>query len=170
MTFYVENETEHTFDFDIEKTVEKVITAALDYCKCPYEVEVSVLITDNDNIRQINKEYREIDKETDVLSFPNLEYEKEGDFSFLEDEILMASCFHPESGELMLGDIVLSFEKIVSQAEEFGHSQLREFSFLIVHSMLHLFGYDHMETADAANMEMIQKAILDSIGIGRNVG
>ena len=170
MTFYVENETNHTFDFDVEKTVEKVITAALDYCKCPYEAEVSVLITDNASIRQINKEYREIDCETDVLSFPNLEYEKKADFSFLEDESLMSSYFHPESGELMLGDIVLSYEKIISQAEEFGHSQLREFSFLIVHSMLHLFGYDHMEPAEAADMEMIQKAILDSIGIGRNVG
>ena len=57
MTFYVENETNHTFDFDVEKTVEKIITAALDYCKCPYEAEVSVLITDNASIRQINKEY-----------------------------------------------------------------------------------------------------------------
>ena len=167
MTFYVENETMHSFDFDVEKTVEKVIVAALDYCKCPYEAEVSVLITDNEGIREINNEHREIDKATDVLSFPNIEYEQAGDFSHLEEVDLVSSCFHPESGELMLGDIVVSYEKVISQAEEFGHSQLREFSFLIVHSMLHLLGYDHMDEEDAAIMEPKQEAILNSLNITR---
>ena len=126
--------------------------------------EVSVRFVDNEQIRELNKQYRNIDKETDVLSFPMADYEKEGDFSFLEEA---QDCFHPESGELLLGDIVISADKVLQQAESYGHSPLREYAFLIVHSLLHLVGYDHMEAEEAAAMEKKQAEILDSMGITR---
>ncbi|MCA5011232.1 rRNA maturation RNase YbeY, partial [Clostridioides difficile] len=82
---------------------------------CPYEAEVNVLITDNEDIRQINNEYRNIDNPTDVLSFPMIEYERPSDFEYLEDAA--DDCFHPETGELLLGDIVISIDKVEDQAE-----------------------------------------------------
>lgn len=93
-------------------------------------------------IHEMNLEQRGIDRPTDVLSFPMIEYEEPGDFSVIDEE--SAEAFNPESGELMLGDIVISKEKVLSQAEEYGHLPKREYAFLIAHSMLHLFGYDHM--------------------------
>ena len=100
-------------------------------------------LTDNEGIHAINKEYRQIDRPTDVLSFPMLSYETPGDFSFLSDE--NEDDFNPDTGEVMLGDIIISVDKVKEQALEYGHSEKREFAFLITHSMLHLFGYDHME-------------------------
>lgn len=85
-------------------------------------------------------------------------------FSFLEEA---EEYFDPESGELLLGDIVISKEKVISQAEEYGHSLEREFAFLIAHSMLHLFGYDHMEEKERLEMEQMQKEILDKLCIRR---
>ena len=85
--------------------------------------------------------------------------------SLLEEE--QPECFHPETGELMLGDIIISLDKVKEQAESYGHSTKREFAFLIVHSMLHLFGYDHMEEDEAAVMEQKQKEILDKMEIFR---
>ena len=113
----------------------------------------------------INKEYRQIDRPTDVLSFPLLSYDKPGDFSFLEDED--EDNFNPDTGEVMLGDIIISVEKVFEQANEYGHSPRREFAFLITHSMLHLFGYDHMEPDEAAVMETKQRAILEGLNILR---
>ena len=125
---------------------------------------ISITLTTPSKIRQLNKEYRNIDKETDVLSFPMVDYEKAGQFDFLEDS---NEYFHPESGELMLGDIVISKEKVLAQAEEFGHSVKREYAFLIAHSMLHLFGYDHMEDEERMTMENMQKEILNQLQIMR---
>lgn len=142
----------------------RVIEAALDYEGCPYEVEISLLLTDNTNIRKINKEHRNIDRATDVLSFPMLEYESPSDFSCAEME---SCCFHPDTGELLLGDIIISMEKVREQAKKYRHSEEREFAFLITHSMLHLFGYDHMETNEAKEMEERQEAILRSLNILR---
>ena len=112
----------------------------------------------------MNRQFREIDRATDVLSFPMVDYEKPGDFAFLEED---DSCFHPESGELMLGDIVISKEKVTAQAEEYGHTKEREFAFLVAHSMLHLFGYDHMEEGERAIMEQKQREILEQLNILR---
>ena len=99
-----------------------------------------------------------------VLSFPMVDYEEAGNFDFLEEA---DEYFHPESGELMLGDIVISKEKDFSQAEEYGHSIEREYAFLIAHSMLHLFGFDHMEEEERIEMEKKQKAILEQLKILR---
>lgn len=166
MTFYVENETEHIFAFQTEVLVEQVAEAVLDAEGCPYEAEVNVLITDSEGIRLYNREYRKIDKETDVLSFPNIPFETEAGFDVVEEN--EADYFQPDSGELILGDIILSADRISSQAEAYGHSQKREFAFLVAHSMLHLCGYDHETPEEAAVMEQKQEAILNSLGLTRD--
>ncbi len=166
MHFFVENETSVTFDFDIEEVVIAVVTQALDSENCPYEAQVNVLLTDNEGIRQFNMEHRGIDRETDVLSFPNLDFQTPGFYEI--DEEMEAYYFDPESGELILGDIIVSVDKVKEQAESFGHSEKREFAFLIAHSMLHLAGYDHMEPEEAAVMEKKQEMILNQLGITRD--
>lgn len=165
MTINIENEIENGLDFDYEELINKVINQAIDYTEFPFEAEINVVLTDNDAIWEINKEYRNIDRPTDVLSFPMLEYEMAGDFSGIdiEDETL----FDPENGEIVLGDIMISIDKIKSQAEEYGHSQKRELAFLVAHSMLHLFGYDHMTDEERVVMEDKQRQILDNLGITR---
>lgn len=166
MHFFVENETEYNFDFDIEKVVESVVIEVLDSEGCPYESQVNVLLTDNEGIRMFNKEYRNIDKETDVLSFPNLDFEEPGFYEV--DEDAEADYFDPESGELILGDIIISVDKVKEQSESYGHSQKREFAFLVAHSMLHLAGYDHMEPDEAKVMEAKQEAVLQKLNITRD--
>jgi len=165
MTINIEKEVEVCFDFAENEYVEKVILATMDYVECPYETEVNVLFTDNAGIHEMNKEYRDIDRPTDVLSFPMVEYDVPGKFDNLEEE--QEDCFHPETGELLLGDIVLSFDKIKEQAAEYGHSELRELCFLVAHSMLHLFGYDHMEEDERVQMEQMQREILSGLNILR---
>ena len=164
MTLFFEEEGELKLDLPCVELAEKVINAALDYVNCPYEAEVNLLLTMNDEIQEINQNFRSIDRPTDVLSFPMIDYEEAGNFDFLEDVV---DAFHPESGELMLGDIVISKEKVIAQAEEYGHSIEREYAFLIAHSMLHLFGYDHMEEDERIIMEQKQKEILKNLQILR---
>lgn len=164
MTLLFEEEGDLTLPLECEDLAGKVIEAAIDYVGCPYEAEVNLLLTMNDEIHEMNRNFREIDRATDVLSFPMVDYEKAGAFDFLDDAI---EYFNPETGELMLGDIVISKEKVVSQAEEYGHSIEREYAFLIAHSMLHLFGYDHMEEEERIVMEEKQKEILEQLQILR---
>lgn len=165
MSFILEEEVKVPFDFDYASLAEKVVNACLDYAKFPYEAEVNLTLTDNEGIHTINKEFRQIDRPTDVLSFPMLSYEVPGDFAFLDEE----DCedFNPDTGEALLGDIVISVEKVLEQAESFGHSIEREYAFLITHSMLHLFGYDHMTEEEASVMEGKQKEILNELNILR---
>lgn len=165
MTFYVENETEQSFDFPVLETARLVGESVLAMEGCPFEVQVNLLITDNEGIRQYNRDFRKIDAPTDVLSFPNLEYERTADFEGAA--ALEADCFDPERGELILGDIILSADRVLSQAAEYGHSIRREFAFLVAHSMLHLCGYDHMEAGEAEIMEQKQKQVLESLHITR---
>ena len=166
MTFYVENETQVTFPFNVEETVRIVCEAVLDEEKCPYEVQVNVVLTDNEGIREMNRECRKIDRETDVLSFPNVDFDREGVFEIDEDR--EADYFDPDSGELILGDIMISVDKVKEQAENYGHSLRREFAFLVAHSMLHLCGYDHMEEEEAKVMEAKQRDVLEGLGITRD--
>lgn len=165
MSFQYEEECEVKFEFHPEELALQVIEACLDYAKFPYEAEVNLTLTDNAGIQEINRNFRDIDRATDVLSFPMLSYEAPGDFSFLEEE--SEDDFNPDTGEALLGDIVISVDKVKEQAESYGHSTKREFAFLIVHSMLHLFGYDHMEEQEAAVMEQKQREILDKMEIFR---
>lgn len=164
MTIEFEKEYDKDLGINYEEIADKVINAALDYEECPYEAEVSLTLVDNNRIHDINKEFRDIDRPTDVLSFPMVEYDDAGEFAFLEDE---DDCFNPETGELMLGDIIISLDKVEEQAIAYGHSFAREYAFLIAHSMLHLMGYDHMTDDDASIMEAKQRAILDNLNITR---
>ena len=156
MTVNIEYETERKLDFDYEQVINSVVETACDYVKCPYEAEVSVTLTDNP---------------TDVLSFPLLDYDIPGDFSFLDgnddSEMIISEYFNPDSGELMLGDIIISLDKVMEQAEKYGHSSRRELAFLVAHSMMHLFGYDHMESTEAEVMEKKQEDVLQILGITR---
>jgi len=163
MTINIDEDVTVEFDFDYKKIIKDVIEKVLDFEKCPYECEVNVLFVDGEMIREINKEQRDIDKATDVLSFPMIEYEEVSNFEGLDED----SFFDLESGELLLGDIVLNIEKIKSQAEEYGHSELRELAFLVAHSMLHLCGYDHIDEDERIIMEDRQKKILDELKISR---
>lgn len=165
MTILLEEETEVSFDFDHKTLASEVIMAACDAEKCPYEAEVNLTLVDNDSIHEINREYRQIDRPTDVLSFPMQTYEAPADFSHAED--CVEDNFNPDTGELLLGDIILSVDKVREQAAAYGHSEKREFAFLILHSMLHLFGYDHETEQEREVMEARQRSILDDLGITR---
>ncbi|MCD8037499.1 MAG: rRNA maturation RNase YbeY [Lachnospiraceae bacterium] len=167
MTFCVESETDKTLPFDVEEIAKKVISEALASEDCPYEASVSLLLTDDAGIHAMNHEFRGIDMPTDVLSFPNVDYDRPADFSGLEDKA--EDYFEPESGELFLGDIVINVDRVYSQASEYGHSLLREYAFLTAHSMLHLLGYDHMTPKEAEEMEQKQEAILSGLGITREL-
>ena len=168
MTILVENEAERKLDFDYEEVIEAVINKTLETENCPYETEVNVLLTGNGEIHTANKEFRGIDRPTDVLSFPMVDYEFPSDFSFVNKN--PESYLNPETDELLLGDIMISVDKVYEQANEYGHSRKREFAFLIAHSMLHLLGYDHVDEAERKVMEEKQEAILNALGITRNGG
>lgn len=164
MTLYFEEEGELTLPLPCREIAEEVIETALDLTGCPYEAEVSLLLTMDAQIREMNTQFRGIERATDVLSFPMVEYPMSGEFGFLEEN---EGYFNPESGELSLGDIVISKEKVISQAEEYGHSVLREYAFLIVHSVLHLTGFDHMEEDERREMETKQDEIMKRLDILR---
>ena len=164
MTIEISYESKINLDIPYEEIIEKMVVASLDFEDCPYEAEVSVTIVDDEEIRSINNEYRGIDKSTDVLSFPFNEFSAPGNFDDIEENI---DAFNPETGELLLGDIILSTEHILEQAKEYGHSKTRELAFLVVHSMLHLMGYDHMEDDERTVMEEKQRKILELEGISR---
>ena len=162
----IEENVEFKTDFDKQKIAEDVVKSILLKEGCPFECEVDILITDSEEVKEYNKEYRDIDKTTDVLSFPNLEWEAPSDFENLNVEDLEMSV-NPETELTILGEICLNKDRIISQAEEYGHSIKREYAFLIAHSMLHLCGYDHMEEEEAAVMEEKQRAVLDRLNITR---
>lgn len=168
MTFYVEFDMEVSFDFSVQSLSEKIVQAVLEQEACPYEIECNLLITDKEGIREYNKEYREVDSFTDVLSFPNLDFEEPSNFSIVEQESMQGTYFNLDSGELVLGDVIICTDIMIEHAREYGHSVLREFSFLMVHSLLHLLGYDHMEEAEREVMESRQKKVLETLGIARD--
>lgn len=169
MSIIFENETTEDFGFNAEELVGTVINQCLDYIQCPFESIVEVTLVENAEIHRLNREFRDTDRPTDVLSFPMINYETAGDFSFLEedDEELTAEYFDFDSGELLLGDIVISVDKVKEQAEEYGHSVRRELAFLVAHSMFHLFGFDHMEEEERIHMEHMQREVLEQLGIER---
>ena len=166
MTIYMENETETAFDFDLQETAGIVAEKILELEACPYETVVNVLLTDNEGIRRFNRDFRGIDQPTDVLSFPNITYETAADFGCVEESF--ADCFEPDTGELILGDIIISADRVTKQAESYGHDRRREFAFLVAHSMLHLLGYDHMAEEEAAVMEEKQERTLQDLRITRD--
>ena len=138
MTLTFENEQDFDLGFDPEEVAAAVINGVLDQEACPYEAEVELILTDPENIRTMNREHRNIDRETDVLSFPMVDYPSPASFDFLETEE-GDDCFNPDSG-----------------------------AFLVAHSMLHLLGYDHMTPEEAAVMEAKQEEVLQRLGITRD--
>ena len=141
----------------------EVIPAALAAEGVELPCEVDVLFTDDDGIHQINREQRDVDRATDVLSFPMFEWTP-GEPPTAEDTGLV----DPGSGLLPLGDMVLSVDHIKAQAAEFGHSERRELCYLVVHSVLHLLGYDHLDEGPMKReMRAREEAILEELGISR---
>lgn len=151
-----------TPDEKIEATVKSAVLAALDSEKVEQNCDVCVMITDNENIRELNREHRDIDRATDVLSFPMLELSPGEKIEVSPLEI------DPSTGAVMLGDIAISLERMREQAEEYGHSEERELSFLTVHGMLHLLGYDHEKSEEDEKLHFSrQEEILEEMGIRR---
>jgi len=147
MEVSIYNETEKNLEKELE-TVHEVLVHGIEKLKVG-DVIFNVIIVDNPYIHNLNKEYRGIDRETDVISFA------------LEDD----KTFNPEIR--VLGDVYISIDKAISQSEEYGHSLLRELCFLAVHGMLHLLGYDHMKKEEEEVMFGLQEEILDEMGIKR---
>lgn len=125
-------------------------------------VEVNVIFTDNGGIREYNREYRNIDRETDVLSFPMSEFRNGLVYVDIDN-------INPENNYVMLGDVIISVDRMRSQAEEFGHSDTRELAFLMAHAMLHLLGYDHMTENEEKLMNSLAQKALDSMGYTRDI-
>ena len=128
------------------------------------QLEVSLSFVGEDEIRELNKEYRDTDKVTDVLSFPTVDNPERG----VIDLASHASDLNPETWLLNLGDIIICLPRAKQQAKEYGHSLKREVAFLSLHSLLHLLGYDHMNQADEEQMTAVQNAVLDKLNIKRN--
>ncbi len=166
MQLYLENETEIEFDFNAQEVALLVMEKVLETEKCPFDTEVNLLITDNEGIREYNLSMRDIDKPTDVLSFPGLFFEEPSVFNIPPEE--RADFTNPENDCIILGDIIISADKVLSQAKEYGHSIKREFAFLVAHSMYHLCGYDHMTPNEAIVMEAKQESILKVLQITRD--
>lgn len=154
MKIYIENETRIAYDFgDPAPVIRKAVRAVAKDKQLPDELEVNVILTTASVIQSINRDNRGIDSVTDVLSFPYFDYETPGVFTADIDT----------EEENILGDIIVCGSRMKEQAKKYGHSQKRELSFLIVHSMLHLIGYDHMEKQDALLMEEEQKRLMDDV-------
>lgn len=152
---------------NLESLVKDVIEKALNLEDVNIDAEVSVIFVDNASIREINREYRGMDKATDVLSFPMLEYPK----GKVYKEVCSNGSFNDSDlfeGKLILGDMALSLEMVDVQRKEFGHSFEREAAYLIVHSVLHLLGYDHMEEEEKMRMRSREEEILLSLNLGRD--
>lgn len=164
MTLTIEEETEFDVDFDWRGLAQEVLETALEKEGFPYEAEISLLLVTAKDIQEINREHRGVDAPTDVLSFPLISYPSPGDFGEIESD---EDNFNPDTGEALLGDIVLCMDKVKEQAKNFGHSEKREYAFLILHSILHLLGYDHMAQQESELMEEKQNKILGQMGILR---
>ena len=157
----IENEqAQIEIDDEIESLIKKCVDAVLGYEECDFDAEVSVSIVSENEIKELNNEYREKNSITDVLSFPMLEFD--------EDNQMICDEFDFDEENIVLGDIVICAKRADEQAKEYGHSFEREIAFLTVHSMLHLLGYDHEHSEDM-EQEMFkkQKEILNKMGITR---
>jgi probable rRNA maturation factor len=150
---------------DYEAFFEKVLRQTLEHLELGIQAEVSLLLVSNEEIRQLNRDYREKDCATDVLSFPLMELDPFDKPSYAE--ILQASL-DPGTNEAVLGDIVISAEKAAEQAQEYGHSVQRELGFLMVHGLLHLLGYDHEKDSENEQaMNELQESILLELNLPR---
>ena len=151
--YFTDEQSSFRVSFRLKKLLRRAVSETLFYEDFYNSCQVSITFTDNEGIRALNAQYRDIDRETDVLSFPLIDFER-GEEPCIDE------------AEVMLGDIVLSLEKTQAQAEEFGHSFEREAAFLCVHSMLHLLGYDHVNSEEEdREMRRRQREILARMGL-----
>ena len=147
MELYIDNRQEKIqISQEVNELIEKVAREVLIFEQETLDCEISVSLVDNEEIRELNRDYRNKDSETDVLSFP------------MDDEFLM-------EGPILLGDIIISVEKALEQANDFGHSVEREIAYLTAHSMLHLLGYDHMQEEEKSIMRSKEKEIMKRLKI-----
>jgi probable rRNA maturation factor len=151
---------------DLENEIMEIIEYTLKEEEVKISCEISVIFVDNEEIKEINKEMRNIDKVTDVLSFPMLEYKKHKVFKNLYKDFEFDASDLNE-GNLVLGDMALSLTRALEQSEEYEHSFKREVCYLVVHSMLHLLGYDHMEEEEKSMMRKREEEILNRFNINR---
>ena len=157
----IENEQESIkADDELLEAIRKTILSCLEYQCFNTPCEVNVTLTDNEKIREINRQFRNIDAATDVLSFPMLDM-LEGRLISCEGDVDL------DNGLLLLGDLVISLERASSQAIEYGHTFLREIAFLTAHGIFHLMGYDHMDSEQEKNMFGRQEAVLEKLGFVR---
>ena len=151
--YFENNQSKIVVGYQLKMLMRRAVEATLAYESINNDVEVSITFTDDESIHDLNLKYRGIDRATDVLSFP------------LEENVKN----NRRGGLIMLGDIVISLERAVAQAEEYGHSFQRETAFLCIHSVLHLLGYDHeLGDKEDADMRKRQREIIESIGLGVN--
>lgn len=153
-------------DEEMIRKLEDALDAVTEGEGVEYEAEVSLYLVNDEAIRAVNQEHRGIDAPTDVLSFPFLAYQPGRIFSQTYDESTLRDEMFLED-RLLLGDILISGERAVSQAKEYGHSELRETVFLFVHSLLHLLGYDHMDEASREKMVEKEEHYMTRIGVNR---
>ena len=149
---------------ELKNTIEFVLKEEEVLISC----EVSLLFVDNEEIKKINTDTRGIEKETDVLSFPMLDYQEGKVYKECYTEYKFDETYK-DGDDLVLGDIVLSLEKAFEQSKEYGHSFRRESSYLVVHSVLHLLGYDHMEEEEKNRMRSREEGILNLLDIRRGI-
>ena len=161
MSILLDNDTDWSPDFSLAETALSVFNKALELEGIGEPCEADITILDGPGIRELNRDYRGIDQETDVLSFPAQVFSPPGVLP--EDPEI-----DPDTEEILLGDIALNKERISSQALAYGHSEKREFAFLISHSVFHLLGYDHETEEEAALMEQKQESVLAALGITRD--
>lgn len=145
--YYDDRQDDIKISEEIKDLIEKSIAAVLKIEELDENVEVSVSFVGDEEIRELNRDYRGVDKSTDVLSFP------------MDDEFILDNR--------ILGDVIINTRRVMEQAEELGHSNEREFSYLTVHSILHLLGYDHMEDEDKRQMREREKLAMKELSIYR---
>lgn len=162
MKLFLENrQNKKEVTLELEKMIKTAIESTLELENIKVETEVSMILIDNAEIHELNKQFRSVDRPTDVLSFPQLEGE---DFNMaINDD----TALDIDEEAVMLGDIALSLERADEQASEYGHSFEREVAYLTVHSMLHLLGYDHMEDEEKKIMREKEEKVMDIIGLSR---
>ena len=151
MEILIDNSTDFIISDEYMRMIENIIRESLSTENFTENIEVSISLVDNKEIHELNKKFRNMDKPTDVLSFPLLDFSEEVNFSNF----------------IVLGDIVVSVERVREQAKEYGHSFEREFGFMLAHSMLHLLGYDHETEEDEKQMFAKQDAILNAVNLFR---
>lgn len=148
MNIYYDNrQDEIEITEEMTSLIEKSVDMVLEVLELSKDVEVSISFVSDDEIRELNRDYRNVDRTTDVLSFP------------IDDEF--------EIDSRILGDVVINTKKVIEQAKEYEHSNTRELSYLTVHSILHLLGYDHIEESDKEEMRRVEKLVMKELGIER---